>query len=52
MKKHMTIEIKLDEDINLYSVYVNGKVLLECMSGDEVSDLTIGELDELRLANY
>ncbi len=45
----MHIEIKEDEQTMTYTVLVNGEVLLECLAEDEVSDLTIGELQEMAM---
>lgn len=37
----MTINIIFDEDIELYTVVVNGITLFECLSEDEVERLNI-----------
>lgn len=50
MNNKFTIEVY--EYAEGYTVEVNGEVLLECLGADEVSDLTIGELDELRLKHF
>lgn len=45
----MHIEIKEHQQTMTYTVFFNGEVLLECLAEDEVSNLTIGELQELAL---
>ena len=44
-----SMKIEIFEFREGYTVEVNGEVLLECLGADEVSDLTLGEIDELRL---
>lgn len=47
--KNMEIKIVKDESIsttrtNFYSVYLDGEIILECVSEDEVKELTISEI--------
>lgn len=43
----MKIEIGFDNE-DLYSVSVDGYVIMECLSEEDVSDLTIGDISEIR----
>lgn len=47
----MNIEIIKDERFG-YTLLVDGETILECMSGDEISDLTIGEIQEIMMERY
>ena len=42
----MTINIgyEVDESMDLYYVEVNGEMMLECLDGDGLKSLTIGDL--------
>ena len=42
----MNIEIKLLSDIGLYAVKVDGEIILECLSEQDVDELTIGEIKQ------
>ena len=43
----MKIEITKDSVIKLYTVSVDGNVILECLSAKEVDELTIAEIRRL-----
>lgn len=44
----MKIEI-VEDGIFGYDLLVDGETILECMSGDEISDLTIGEIQRVMM---
>lgn len=43
----MKIEIRFIEALGLYTVYVNDEILMECLSEEEVKELTFGTIKKL-----
>ncbi len=45
----LIITVIWDKQTGTYSVYDGEEVMLECLSASEVLDLTLGEIDEMRM---
>ena len=44
-----SVKIEIFEYMEGYTIEVNGEVLMECLSSQEVSELTLGEIEKLHL---
>lgn len=44
-----SLKIEIFEYMEGFTVEVNGEVILECLSDEEASELTLGEITELHL---
>lgn len=43
----MSIEVLYDEQLDLFTIRVNGHEMFECMAADELNCLTLGEIEEV-----
>lgn len=48
--RNINIDIIYDVEINAYTVFVDGEVLLECLSESEIAELTVSEIKSLAKA--